>query len=88
MRWRLQCWPEEHMSTVVLEFVQGGSGRQRDGKQAAADSDDEEETGAGTQLRLTQSSIPTCFLAVTEQAWRERFFIPIRQTFGFGARLF
>jgi activator of HSP90 ATPase len=46
------------------------------------------EGDSGTQLQITQTQIPEAEFERTKQGWQEYYWNAIRQTFGFGARLY
>jgi activator of HSP90 ATPase len=41
-----------------------------------------------TLLTLTQTGVPANFLENTEEGWKNFYFNAIKQTFGFGSRIF
>ena len=47
-----------------------------------------EEKSDNTLLKLTQTGVPGFDKTRTEQGWKQYFFGPIKQIFGFGASLF
>jgi activator of HSP90 ATPase len=47
-----------------------------------------EEQEDCTRLSLNQTGIPHNFIENTEDGWKNFYLNPIKQTFGFGARLF
>lgn len=41
-----------------------------------------------TELQLTQTGVPNADLEKTKEGWKRHYWEAIKQTFGFGARLF
>ena len=46
------------------------------------------EKDSGTELKLTQTGVPEAEYERTKQGWNNYYWEAIKQTFGFGARLF
>ncbi len=49
---------------------------------------DIEQTDDGTELTLTQTGVPEAEFERTRDGWNTYYWDAIKQTFGFGARLF
>ncbi|XP_042301221.1 activator of 90 kDa heat shock protein ATPase homolog 1 [Sceloporus undulatus] len=67
MKWRFKSWPEGHVATINLTFI---------------------DRAGETEVHLEGRGIPAREEERTREGWQRYYFEGIKQTFGYGARLF